>query len=107
MLPFFIMDRSEFFDAFAEEDLLTEVFIQTGASAGKTIYAKYAAPDGLAYDGVVQSTDRTLRYRLRDVNLSRGDVLEIDGKQYKIGQHPRAIGDGCTYLIATLENYQP
>lgn len=101
------MNKSEFFDAFAEEGLLSEVLIQTGTSAGKTIYAKYAAPSEMVYEGVVQSTDRTLRYRLRDVNLCRGDVVKIDDKQYKVDQHPRAIGDGSTYLMATLENYQP
>lgn len=101
------LDKDFIFDELAEEGFLSEVFVKTGDSANKTIYAKYTAPSEVVFDGVAQSTDHTLRYRLRDAVLRRDNQLEIDGKTYRVSRLPAVVGDGSTYCLASLEIYKP
>lgn len=106
--PFFMtLDKDFIFDELADEGLLSEVFVKTGDSANKTIYAKYSAPAEIVFDGVAQSTDHTLRYRIRDAVLRRDNQVEIDGKTYRVSRHPSVVGDGSTYCLASLEIYKP
>jgi hypothetical protein len=101
------LDKDFMFDELADEGFLDEVFVVSGESANKTIYAKYRSPDEVIFEGVAQSTDHTLRYRIRDAVLRRDNQLEINGKTYRVSRHPTVVGDGSTYYLASLEVYKP
>lgn len=63
---------------------------------------EFRRPDQVVLDGMVHSTDYSIEYQGTDAQLKRGQVLRIDGVEYKVRQTPTAKGDG-TFVIALLE----
>ena len=66
----------------------------------------FSRPDEVVLDGMVHTTDYSIEYQIADIDLQRGNVLRIDGVDYKVRQTPKAKGDG-TFCVAALERIVP
>jgi len=95
-------DKSEFFEAMADEGFLTKVVVESGMSAGEFFMADYRKPAQGVFDGTAQMTEHSIRYQFADVILHRNDEISIAGNRFKLSQ-PKPTGDGTTYCVASLE----
>jgi hypothetical protein len=67
----------------------------------------FARPDQVVLDGVVHSTDYSIEYQSADIELKRGNAVQIAGEgQFTVRQTPMAKGDG-TFVVASLEKVGP
>ncbi len=96
------MDKSVFFEAFAQAGLLDTVIVESGPQTGKEFKARYREPSQVVFDGMAQSTDYAIRYQLADATLTKDTRLAIAGKHFTVLQKPQAVGDGRTFAIVTL-----
>ena len=68
---------------------------------GQTVAVGFTAPDESVLDGLVRSTDYTIRYPTSELPaLAPGHTLTIEGIAYTV-RDVRAVGDG-TERIASL-----
>ena len=67
----------------------------------------FARPDQVVLDGMVHSTDYSIEYQSADIELKRGNAVQIAGEgQFTVRQTPMAKGGG-TFAVASLEKVGP
>jgi len=66
----------------------------------------FKRPDQVVLDGMVHTTDYSIEYQAVDAQLRRGDIVAVDGIDYKVRQAPKANRDG-RFIIALLEEIKP
>ena len=83
------MELTTFYDAAASAGMLTEVIV-----AGERVMCDFRAPDESVLDGLVLSTDYTIRYPAsRLPSLAAGESVVIAGDSYQV-REVRALADG-------------
>ncbi len=60
-------------------------------AAGQPFTAQFDQADRSAFDGSAMVGDHTLRYLSADAVLEAGDVLSIDGADYRVADTPERI----------------
>lgn len=92
----------DFFPAFEDEGMLTEVHYQPPAGDVVTFMAGFQQPDEILLDGMVHSTGYSIEYQSADIELKRNFLVLVGTVQYRVRQPPVAKGDG-SYMTALLE----
>ncbi len=65
---------------------------------GAPFTAMFDQADTTAFD-VAMVGDYTLRYLAAAAALSKGTVINIQGQQYRVAEHPRRVGDGSEFIV--------
>lgn len=79
----------EFYEAAARTGLLVDAEID-----GNTIAVDFRSPDEAVLDGLVLSSDYTIRFPASVLpSLAAGDTVSIGGNNYRV-RDIRSIGDG-------------
>jgi len=79
----------EFYEAAARTGLLVDAEID-----GNTIAVDFRSPDEAVLDGLVLSSDYTIRFPASALpSLAAGDAVSIGGNNYRV-RDIRSIGDG-------------
>jgi hypothetical protein len=99
-------DASVFWPAFKSAGMVDVAVHQPPNGVAVAFDVGFKRPDQVVLDGMVHSTDYSIEYQAADVVLQRGDVVRIDGVDYKVRLKPEAKGDG-TFYVASLEVVKP
>lgn len=99
-------DASVFWPAFQQAGMLDTAVYQPPHGVAVAFDVGFSRPDEVVLDGMVHTTDYSIEYQAADIELQRGNVLRIDGVDYKVRQTPKGKGDG-TFYVALLERLTP